>query len=76
MVELCDSLRAERKERWHKLGGTVGLSEWDIKGGVPQPKVQRPVTNGTVEHVDNLAPDTKSSAVNGLPESKSDTVLV
>ncbi|KAG9103102.1 hypothetical protein FRC06_000204 [Ceratobasidium sp. 370] len=36
LVGLCESLRAEMKERWHKLGGSVGLSEWDIKGGASQ----------------------------------------
>ncbi|KAG8740783.1 hypothetical protein FRC10_003892 [Ceratobasidium sp. 414] len=35
LVGLCESLHAERKERWRKLGGSVGLSEWDIKGGAP-----------------------------------------
>ncbi|QRV75113.1 phosphatidylinositol transfer protein [Ceratobasidium sp. AG-Ba] len=36
LVGLCESLCTERKRRWHTLGGTVGLSEWDIKGGDSQ----------------------------------------
>ncbi|KAG9118416.1 hypothetical protein FRC07_007081 [Ceratobasidium sp. 392] len=39
LVTLCDYTRAQNKERWRKLGGAVGLSEWDIKGGAPQPAV-------------------------------------
>ncbi|CAE6379475.1 unnamed protein product [Rhizoctonia solani] len=72
LVDLCNNLHAECKERWKKLGGTVGLSEWDIKGGVPQPKSQPTATNG-----DNIAPDSNSTVSRkDLPESKSDTVLV
>lgn len=32
MIEKLDSLRATQYERFLKLGGVVGLSEWDIKG--------------------------------------------
>ncbi|CEL55475.1 CRAL-TRIO domain-containing protein C23B6,04c OS=Schizosaccharomyces pombe (strain 972 / ATCC 24843) GN=SPCC23B6.04c PE=1 SV=1 [Rhizoctonia solani AG-1 IB] len=71
LVDLCNNLHAERKDRWKKLGGTVGLSEWDIKGGVPQLKSQ-PTTGDA-----SLAPDSKSTVSRkDLPESKSDTVLV
>jgi hypothetical protein len=77
LVELCNSLRAERKERWHKLGGSVGLSEWDIKGGAPQPKTQPVAANGTTQHNDS-PPTYADDAVTAddLPDSKSDTVLV
>ncbi|KAF8674135.1 CRAL TRIO protein [Rhizoctonia solani] len=72
LVDLCNNLHTERKERWRKLGGTVGLSEWDIKGGAPQPELQPAMTNGT-----NLIPDSKSTVSRkDIPESKSDTVLV
>ncbi|ELU40751.1 CRAL/TRIO domain-containing protein [Rhizoctonia solani AG-1 IA] len=66
LVDLCNNLHTERKERWRKLGGTVGLSEWDIKGGAPQPELQPAMTNGT-----NLIPDSKSTVSRkDIPESK------
>ncbi|KAH7341712.1 CRAL-TRIO domain-containing protein [Rhizoctonia solani] len=78
LVDLCHNLRAEQTERWKKLGGTVGLSEWDIKGGAPQPELQRATaTNGATDHQTNLTPDPKHAVSRkDLPESKSDTVLV
>ncbi|CAE6417774.1 unnamed protein product [Rhizoctonia solani] len=78
LVELCNNLRAEHTDRWKKLGGTVGLSEWDIKGGAPQPKLQRAATTtGATDHQNNLSPNPKSTVSRkDLPESKSDTVLV
>ena len=33
LVELCETERKARMDRWRALGGKVGLSEWDIKGG-------------------------------------------
>ncbi|KAF8604267.1 CRAL/TRIO domain-containing protein [Ceratobasidium sp. AG-I] len=69
MVELCASLRAERKVRWQKLGAAVGLSEWDIKGGAPQPAPAKPAPAPEEELVPSNAPPE-------LDESKSDAVLV
>lgn len=68
MVDLCASLRAERKERWQKLGGIVGLSEWDIKGGAPQPAPAKPVPAS-----DEVIPSEAPVEIN---ESKNDAVLV
>ncbi|KDN45653.1 hypothetical protein RSAG8_04737, partial [Rhizoctonia solani AG-8 WAC10335] len=78
LVDLCNNLRTERTERWKKLGGTVGLSEWDIKGGAPQPKLQpAATTNGATDHHNNLSSNPNSTVSRkDLPESKSDTVLV
>ena len=33
LVEMCDSRRQAQMNKWRELGGTVGLKEWDIKGG-------------------------------------------
>jgi len=33
LVALCETERKARMDRWRDLGGVVGLSEWDIKGG-------------------------------------------
>lgn len=33
LVEMCDSRRQAQMDKWRELGGTVGLKEWDIKGG-------------------------------------------
>lgn len=35
LVQLCDSRRQAQMDKWRELGGTVGLKEWDIKGGTP-----------------------------------------
>lgn len=35
LVKMCDERRAVQFDRWRKLGGTIGLKEWDIKGGTP-----------------------------------------
>jgi hypothetical protein len=35
LIALCDTERNARMDRWRALGGKVGLSEWDIKGGQP-----------------------------------------
>lgn len=37
LVQLCDSRRQAQMDKWRELGGTVGLKEWDIKGGTPTP---------------------------------------
>jgi hypothetical protein len=71
MVELCASLRAERKERWHKLGGSVGLSEWDIKGGAPQPAIEKAVE--TASQPDPVASDKPTKPIH---QNTSDTVIV
>jgi hypothetical protein len=68
MVELCASLRAERKERWHKLGGSVGLSEWDIKGGAPQPAVEKAAPQAD--------PITSDKSMKPIHQSTGDTVIV
>ena len=33
LVKMCNERRQQQMERWRKLGGTVGLKEWDMKGG-------------------------------------------
>lgn len=34
LVEMCDLRRQAQMDKWRELGGTVGLKEWDIKGGI------------------------------------------
>jgi hypothetical protein len=43
LVEMCDKRRKQELERWRELGGTVGLKEWDVKGG------QSTMENGKTE---------------------------
>lgn len=62
-------MRVERKERWQKLGGTVGLSEWDIKGGAPQPAPAKPMPAPEEEPV-------SSSPQTELNDIRNDAVLV
>lgn len=33
LVGMCVERKKEQMERWRALGGTVGLREWDLKGG-------------------------------------------
>jgi hypothetical protein len=33
LIALCEAESRARLDRWRVLGGKVGLSEWDIKGG-------------------------------------------
>jgi CRAL/TRIO domain. len=33
LVEMCEERRRAWVERWRALGGTIGLKEWDYKGG-------------------------------------------
>lgn len=33
LVGMCDTRRQAWMEKWKALGGTVGLKEWDYKGG-------------------------------------------
>ena len=35
LVDLCETERSAQMDRWRALGGKIGLSEWDIKGGTP-----------------------------------------
>jgi hypothetical protein len=34
LVEMCEERKKGWMETWKSLGGTVGLKEWDYKGGV------------------------------------------
>jgi hypothetical protein len=43
LVQMCNQRVKEQMERWRELGGTVGLKEWDVKGG------QSVVENGNAE---------------------------
>ncbi|KAG6849783.1 hypothetical protein H0H93_005169 [Arthromyces matolae] len=38
LVDLCESRRNSWLEKWRALGGTVGLKEWDYKGGAQAPQ--------------------------------------
>lgn len=42
LLEVCNKRREEQMDRWRTLGGKVGISEWDIKGGL-KPAVTLPV---------------------------------
>lgn len=33
LVDMCTKRKDEQMEVWKQLGGTVGLKEWDVKGG-------------------------------------------
>jgi hypothetical protein len=33
LIEMCDGIKKQQMEKWRELGGTVGLKEWDMKGG-------------------------------------------
>lgn len=33
LLKLAGDRRLEQRERWRNLGGTVGVKEWDYKGG-------------------------------------------
>ena len=35
LVSMCEERRKQQMEKWRELGGTVGLKEWDVKGGQP-----------------------------------------
>lgn len=37
LVEMCDQRSNLFMERWRKMGGAVGLKEWDYKRGVAEP---------------------------------------
>jgi hypothetical protein len=36
LVQMCERRKKEQMERWRALGGTVGLKEWEVKGGEPK----------------------------------------
>ena len=65
LIALCEAERQARMDRWRALGGKVGLSEWDIKGGPlsTEPSVDGPNVKETVR-VSGETP-----AVNGLPQA-------
>ena len=33
LVEMCNERTKQQMEKWRELGGTVGLKEWDVRGG-------------------------------------------
>jgi len=33
LVKMCNERRTQQMEKWRELGGTVGLKEWDVRGG-------------------------------------------
>jgi len=33
LVSMCEERRKQQMEKWRELGGTVGLKEWDVRGG-------------------------------------------
>jgi hypothetical protein len=39
LLELCEKRRKTWMEKWRKMGGKVGLKEWNYKGGVNVEKV-------------------------------------
>jgi hypothetical protein len=42
LVTLAKERREANVARWEKLGGEVGISEWDYKGGYSSPAVATP----------------------------------
>lgn len=36
LLKLVDDRRKDQLERWRTLGGTIGIKEWDYKGGAPE----------------------------------------
>lgn len=64
LVALCEAERRARMDRWRALGGKVGLSEWDIKGGPlsTESSMDEPNSKETV-HVSGENP--AETAVNG-----------
>jgi hypothetical protein len=71
LISLCNDLRAKQKERWKALGGKVGLSEWDIKGGgslKPQANNANTVAAEAIPIVDT----SKQESSEAVPEMKVD----
>jgi len=69
LIELCETERRARMDRWRALGGVAGLSEWDIKGGAP-PTESSVVESNSKETVQASAENPGGTAVNGVPSAK------
>jgi len=67
LVELCETERRARMDRWRALGGKVGLSEWDIKGGAPSIEFSV-VESNSKETVQASGENPAETAVNGFPQ--------
>jgi hypothetical protein len=56
LVKLSDQRREEQFKRWKELGGTVGLDEWDIKGGdIVDEKPEEPSVKLVVQPLEAIA---------------------
>jgi hypothetical protein len=77
LVEMCEERSRAWMERWRALGGTVGLREWDYKGGKSQisEKVEVEMSKeiiGTVE-VGKAEENGKAVAAEALEASGQET---
>lgn len=67
LVELCETERKARMDRWKALGGKVGLSEWEIKGGPASTKSSVDESNSK-EMLQTQRENPAGTAVNGVPQ--------
>ena len=40
LLKLTEERREKHKERWRKLGGKIGVKEWDYKAEIPEEEVE------------------------------------
>ncbi len=72
LVALCDAERKARMDRWRVLGGKVGLSEWDIKGGSlsTESSVDEPNAKETVRVSGEIPAGTAVNAPSQAPKAE------
>ncbi|KAI6042521.1 CRAL-TRIO domain-containing protein [Pisolithus marmoratus] len=49
LVEMCETRRKDMARMWRRLGGVVGIKEWDVKVGVRDEKANEEKVNGVEE---------------------------
>ncbi|KAI6025876.1 CRAL TRIO domain-containing protein [Pisolithus orientalis] len=49
LVEMCETRRKDMARMWRKLGGAIGIKEWDVKVGVRDEKANEEKVGATEE---------------------------
>lgn len=72
LVALCEAENKARIDRWRALGGKVGLSEWDIKGGPSstESSVDEPNSKETVRESEEMPAKTVVNGVSEVPKAE------
>jgi len=68
LIALCEAERMAGLDRWRALGGKVGLSEWDIKGGCSS--TESPVDGPNAKETPDVSGEKPTgTAVNGVSQA-------